>query len=348
MSRDWTAARRWVRPGAARRSLLFGGALFVIGNVLVASLLDRSPTTIRFAEGRTVLANARQLGATPDVLVLGSSIIRSLIDHGTIADTLRRDGQPPRVVFSAAVSAGDALTMDWLLGALDDEGRLGRHLVIEFSPEVLTWPTPFLKEDVTRFFSAGAVLANLPEIARTDARARALSARLLPIHLFRNELLQWLTGIEMPMQWVRAATEPAVAGPAGRPLDAPGYPAHVRRSMLGNRWPAFRLGELSKDAMRAMLRRATARGAAVTIVIPPVASLLRGMETPDGWEVIDRFVAELDYAPGVSIVRYRDRLDDRYFYDAVHATPDGAAAFSALLTREVIAPERRLAPGAEK
>jgi hypothetical protein len=337
MSRDWTAARRLVRPGAARRSVLFGGALFVIANLLVASLLDRSPTTIRFAEGRTVLANARQLEATPDVLVLGSSIVRSLINHGAIADTLRRDGQPPLVVFSAAVSAGDALTMDWLLGALDDEGRLGRLLVIEFSPEVLTWPTPFLKEDVTRFFSAGAVLANLPEIARTDARARALSARLLPIHLFRNELLQWLTGIEMPMQWVRAP-DPAVAGPAGRPLDAPGYPAHVRRSMLGNRWPAFRLGDLSKDAMRAMLRRATARGAAVTLVIPPVASLLRGMETLDGWEVIDRFVAELDNAPGVSIVRYRDRLADRYFYDAVHATPDGATAFSALLAREVIAP----------
>ena len=37
-------------------------------------------------------------------------------------------------------------------------------------------------------------------------------------------------------------------------------------------------------------------------------------------------------------MRYRDRLDDRYFYDAVHATPDGATAFSELLAREVIAP----------
>jgi hypothetical protein len=330
------AARAFARTGRSRRAIAGGLALAGLINVAAAAILDRFPVPIRFAEAAAVLDRVRHQTRQPDVLVLGSSSLRSLVDLGTLDAALRGYGGRPAVtIASAVVSAGDAPTMRWLFERLTDEGVRPRQVIVEFTPEVLTAPTPFLKEDVTRYFGLRDIWRSLPEIVRTDARARTLSARLVPLYLFRLEILRWWSGTDVPPTWVPRAATAAAHAPGIRPLDAPQYPAAVRASMLGRAWEDYAVGPLSREALTAMADRAAAIDARLTFVIPPVASLLRTMESRDGWAQIDGVLATLTIRAGVTAVNCRARLDDAMFHDANHANATGARVFSELLAREV-------------
>ena len=152
--------------------------------------------------------------ASTYVLLLGSSRFWQL-DADTAAVALRETvgGDGPGLL-KGAMPAGDPIVADYLLERLLAEGSHPRLIALEISPEIIANPSRWVAEHAVRFFTWRDVAVWTPEIVRAGKTRQVAAARFAPIHLYRRELLTWITGVQPPYLRVAAAVQAAAAGPA--------------------------------------------------------------------------------------------------------------------------------------
>ncbi len=195
--------------------MLAVAAIAVAVAQLAAGLaLDTAPARVRFAHGARVLDQARALGGAPYVLLLGSSRFWQL-DADTAAVALRETvgGDGPGLL-KGAMPAGDPIVADYLLERLLAEGSHPRLIALEISPEIIANPSRWVAEHAVRFFTWRDVAVWTPEIVRAGKTRQVAAARFAPIHLYRRELLTWITGVQPPYLRVAAPVQAAAAAPA--------------------------------------------------------------------------------------------------------------------------------------
>lgn len=335
-------------PRLARRRLLSALAVFVVMNMATALVLDFAPLGVRFPEASTMLEKARQLPAPPDVLFIGSSIFKSLVDAPSVAIWTGSDRADQPLVFDASIVSAEPITMRFLSHLLEEQGTRPRYLVLELAPEAMAKPNPALRGPLTRFFRASDVVWNLPQVLMGHGFSRVLSTRIVPMYFFRRELLAWWFGLSTP--YLTLSGPGSVVGQAPT-LGSPGAEAGARNdvryrpsaAMKGtsnwfrDAWHELALRSDSERAMNEILRQYTANGVKVSLVIPPASSTSRRLETAQGALDFEAYVQSVRRY-GVSVVNYRTRLADDAFVDKVHANKRGASAFSRIVADELLRP----------
>jgi hypothetical protein len=284
-----------------------------------------------------------------------------------MASTLREGGTTATAV-KGAVPAGDAVVADYLLPRLLARGDRPALVVLEISPETLARPSPWITDHTIRFFGWRDVASRLPEILSGDRTSRALAARLTPIHVYRRELLTWLTGRAPPYLAVPPA-KPSVASSSSAPVvaradasapdavargdvdaveappadpEAAPRPRRVAATLRGVRQTARWLRHYRPDGAAALalddvVARCREAGVPLVLVGVPVSSRVRALYTP---EVERAFadVVERARRGGAEFVDYRATVPDRLFADHHHLNDRGSTVFAQTLAREVLAP----------
>lgn len=352
------------RPAAqrARRVLAWLACAWLAGQLAVGAVLDAAPVGVRFRQGGKVLDIAPRLAAEPFVMLLGSSRFRD-IELGALSDGLADAfadadaGEPPRIL-QGAVLAGDAVVFDFLLERLIAQGTPPALAIMEMSPETLSYPAHWLEDHVTRMFTWRDLPAWLGEIVARGRLDAFLENRLQPIHVYRSELLGWLTLERGPYLRVPLPDPPALPDEreARRPARIPtgAHPVVLARATGGSGKPDaqtssglsrmrewledYRIGGLETRSLESALARCRAAGVRVVLVGVPVTSWHRDLYTPEILAAYDAYLGPLLEETGVRYLEFRDRVPDELFKDNHHLAPEGGAVFGRMLAREVIAP----------
>lgn len=334
-------------PSRARAALLAAGALFALGQLGVGLLLDRAPMDVRFAQGAKLLASADRMGGRPYALLLGSSRLRN-VDVGELRSALAEtlgSGAPP--VLQGSVLAGDPIVADHLLERILARGGRPALVILEISPETLSTPAHWVDDHATRFFTWRDVAAWAPEILAAGQARKVLATRLLPVHVYRKELLGWLVGHPPPYLAAPGPGAPASAHPFAAPaswtpaLAPPPEPDERTLSGLARmrEWlDGYRLGGGSLRSLERALERCRHHGVAVVLLDVPATSWLRALYTPEIEGPYRETMARLAATPGVRFLDYRTRIPDGLFEDHYHLDEEGGRVFGRMLAREVIAP----------
>jgi hypothetical protein len=346
-------------PARARRVLALATAAVVAGQLAAGLALDAAPTSVRFAEGARVLAQASAVGDAPYVLLLGSSRFWHIDVETARATLLETVGNGAPTVVQGAVLGGDAVIADYLLDRLLAQGSRPVLIVAETSPETIGHPSNWIAGDAIRFFTWREVLAWAPEIIARGKPGDVVTARLAPIDVYRRELLSWIVG--RPPPYVSVATpDVADASPStdgAAPQVASGVQDDDRRqpnpaTLSGLRqtrgWLRhYRLGG-EAHALDRFLARSRAAGIPVVLVGVPVSSWVRDLYTPEIEHAFRGYLDQVTARGDADFVDYRSRFADRYFVDHHHLNGQGGTLFAHMLANEVMAPhlhERGTDPG---
>ena len=343
-------------PARARRVLAVATAVVVAGQLAAGLALDAAPTSVRFAEGARVLAQARAVGDAPYVLLLGSSRFWHIDLEAARATLLETVGNGAPTVVQGAVLGGDAVIADYLLDRLLAQGSRPVLIVAETSPETIGHPANWIAGDAIRFFTWREVLAWAPEIIARGKPGDVVTARLAPIDVYRRELLSWIVGRpppylsvespDAPTRRTRGAPPVASGAPDGdRPQPNPATLSGLRQTRAWLRH--YRLGG-EAQALDRFLARSRAAGIPVVLVGVPVSSWVRDLYTPEIEHAFRGYLDQVTARGDADFVDYRSRFADRYFVDHHHLNGPGGTLFARMLANEVMAPhlhERGTDPG---
>jgi hypothetical protein len=356
------------RPTArrARHVLAWLACAWLAGQLAVGLALDAAPTWVRFRQGGKVLRAAASFGDEPYVALLGSSRFRD-VDLGALSDALgEATGAPPPLILQGAVLAGDPVVFDYLLERLLGQGTVPTLAILELSPETLSYPAHWVADHVTRMFTWRDLPAWIGEIAARGQLGDLATKRLMPIHVYRTELLGWLTLERAPYLRVpspqdtpdgealearrprerrrahAARSLPLGAHPLVRPTagEAPDIDARTLSGLRRMRdWlEDYRTGGGAVRSLESALARCREAGVRVVLVGVPVTSAHRELYTPEILAAYQAVLAPLLERTGVSYREYRARVPDALFVDNHHLSAEGGAFFGRMLAREVIAP----------
>jgi len=342
-------------PARARRVLAILGVAIAAGQLAAGLALDAAPAKVRFVEGAKVLDRARAYGASPYVLLLGSSRFWQL-DAGTAAAVLRETigaGSPP--VLKGAVPAGDPVVADFLLARLLAQGSRPALIALEVSPETIAYPTRWVADHAIRFFRWGDVAAWAPEIVLAGQARKVAAARFTPVQLYRRELLTWIAGASPP--YLRVASPGDLDGASVRrperpaadvepATEQPGRPRPSAATLFGLRetrkWLRhYRLGGGAALALERLLARCHDATIPVVLVGVPVSSWVRELYTPEIERAFGEYMDRVSRRYGAEFVDDRARVPDRFFKDHHHLNRPGADFFVRMLAGEVLAPRWR-------
>lgn len=351
------------RPAArrARHVLVWLACAWLAGQLTAGAVLDAAPTWVRFRQGGKVVDSAPGLAAEPFVALLGSSRFRD-IDLGALSDGLTdafadADAGPPPHILQGAVLAGDAVVFDFLLERLIAQSTPPALAVLELSPETLSYPAHWVEDHVTRMFTWRDVPAWLGEIAARGRLGAWVENRVQPIHVYRTELLGWMTlergpYLRVPLpDAVRAPDEREARRAARIPMGAHPVVLTSGTREIGSanaqtssglrrmrEWlEHYRIGGGVTRSLESALARCRAAGVPVVLVGVPVTSWHRDLYTP---EILAAYEAYLDHLledSGVPYLDFRDRVPDALFKDNHHLSPEGGAFFGRILAREAVA-----------
>ncbi len=343
-------------PARARRVLAVATAVVVAGQLAAGLALDAAPTSVRFAEGARVLAQARAVGDAPYVLLLGSSRFWHIDLETARATLLETVGNGAPTVVQGAVLGGDAVIADYLLDRLLAQGSRPVLIVAETSPETIGHPSNWIAGDAIRFFTWREVLAWAPEIIARGKPGDVVTARLAPIDVYRRELLSWIVGRPPPYLSVESPETDDVDAEASPPVasgapdgDRPQPNAATLSGLRQTRsWLRhYRLGG-EAQALDRFLARSRAAGIPVVLVGVPVSSWVRDLYTPEIEHAFRAYLDQVTARGDADFVDYRARFADRYFVDHHHLNGPGGTLFARMLANEVMAPhlhERGTDPG---
>lgn len=362
------------RPNAtrARRALLLALGLYLSAQIAVGFALDHAPLRVRFAQAAGILRKAADLARPPDVVILGSSRFRASVRTWVMDEALRAGGgEAPPVLLNAAVEAGDPLAMDLMLERLLAASVRPRLVLIEISPETLARRSGWMNAHIARQLTFTTAVTILPQIALSRRLDDLLSARLNPVHVYRKEILIWITGRKPPFLRVPAPAEAARARSAARDDDVlranldeseEEIAAAETRHRAGRgarrirRWlRGYVIAGFAPESLDRLLERCRTHGIEAILVAPPVAGIHRAQYTPAIDAAFSAYMTDLTARHQVRFLDYRERLPDDLFVDNHHTTERGAHIWSRMLAEEVLRPAwsrgvrpRRGAPGAER
>jgi hypothetical protein len=346
------APRRRSVAARGRAAVLWGVVVFAVGQMALAAAIEwRLPELREPNYGHKVRRLLRRLGESPAppraVVMLGSSRTMYALRGQDVEHALARpDGAP--VVFNFGLPGAGPLTELIVLRRLLRQGVRPDLLLVEVLAPVLAGQVSIaevtqLGQEPGHLWHADLALAER-YVAGGPLGARWWAAEALPCHSLRRAMLSALSPDLLPV---------AQRLDASQLIDDSGWATvtHIkkedeRRRQLTDRargeyahyLTGFRLGGPNPRALRELLDLCRREGIPAVLVLMPEGRDFRGWYAPPAWAEVEGFLAELRRDYGVDVVNARDWLPDEEFVDQHHEFPEGAARFSARLTREVIAP----------
>lgn len=356
----------------SRRCLLLVGLLFLAGQLGVGLMLDWALTKIRFPDADNTIKAAAGLPRPPDILFMGSSRFLGAIDIGELDKLMQAScGQHAPLLFSAAMPAADAFVMDYLLRLFISHGITPGMVVVEISPETVKVWGPWLDIQIARLITWQDMPDALPDFIARRRISRLLSSRLIPLYLYRKELLTWMIGSSPPYLTVssasaspqpnsRAGVEELGPPPAPEPgpgatvaglnrlaapdslldsqqeLDAAIKKSQSQAPMVASWLRDYRIGGINAQHLESMLALLRNRNVPAILVGAPVCKLHFARYSP---EINRKFLDYMEYLTrnyGCLFVDYRDRVPDEFFRDTYHLTKAGGLFFSRMFAGEVL------------
>jgi hypothetical protein len=340
------------RRRRARATLLWSIGLFVAGQLTIGLLLDYVWPLVRFPSAGRVMARLAQQPQNPEVVFLGSSRFECGIRPAEIGQLLERACRlgEPCGVFNGAVPAGDPISAEFVLHTLLERGVRPRLVVLEVSPEQLNYYNEWLGLHVRRQLTWADVPGYLVEACWAGQGVRFLSARLFPLFLHRQQVLEevW-SAIHRGSPPVASA--PASAAPESVPVNwdellqppqremTPALRASIEsiRDFLPRHWLYdFHIRGNNPAALGRILTECRRHGIGVLLLAPPLTEAHRQCYGPAIESAFQEYLAGVQAAHGCRFVDCRAWLPDPLFVDNHHLDADGALYFSRLLTHRVL------------
>lgn len=326
------------RPRPAGPAVAWFGATFLLAQLGGWFLVDACPAEIRLPELESLRARLAN-GPAPDIVAFGSSrTFGGFVPERVAALVAAATGSPNLTAANAAVAGGDLLTTEKVLLEVLARGKVPRVAVFEVSPETLGRRDPYVNFYILRSLRRGELLSLLPEIALGGRLSTLASSRLIPFFGHRRQLLAWVV---RAAPWMEREVGGVVLPPLGPPQQLSETPHVLSQEMLvplAGSLRGYRADGQAAVALGRILTRCRRRGIRAVLVAVPACRVYRGAYTPAIDAVFRARIEELTRAGGAVFADERAALDDRYFRDGHHLTPEGAAAYSDLLARDVLAP----------
>jgi hypothetical protein len=326
----------------ARQTLVLAALTILLGEILAGFMIDRAPLKFRFPEVPRIVRTARMRGYSPEIVFLGGSRFRNLVNAKAVEQELAKaTSNGPPFVLNAAVAAGGPETFDFLVTKLLDAAVRPSIAVIEVSPETISRRNFLLPYHLARQFTWGDVVNSLSDVLYSGQVQRLLSTRLIPVYFFRREFRQWAfeaSGLEFltccPIDKIK---RPQTRAPADANMTS------AERFVKGtkatrSRLRKFQIGGIAPQALERLLKRYHALGITTILVGVPISSLARTAYASKIDAAYHAYMQNLGEKYGVLFVDYRDRVPDELFWTGYYTTPKGALYVSRLLAREVLAP----------
>lgn len=346
--------RRENRQKRNKRILLLVGLLILAGQIGVGLLLDQNLLKVRFPAAEAMINAIARLPRQPDIVFMGSSRFEGGINVAEIRQLMEIPfGEEAPQMFNASIRASDPYSMHFLMRMLADRGVMPRMVVLEISPETVTTAGPFQNIQVARLLTWKDMPVDAPDLLARRQYSRLLSSRLLPIFLYRRELLTWLIGSEPPYLTLAetAAQQPAPIGEDAdivRPSapDIPVMTQEQREAVLRQLQAAaptvrkwlrdYRIAGLNPRHLESMLKLLRTHKVTIILVGVPVSQPHYDCYTHDINQKFLDYMSYLSRTYGCRFVDYRNRVPDEFFRDTHHLTKNGGAFFSRMLQEEVL------------
>jgi hypothetical protein len=355
--RDSFQVRGW-------RTLGWAVATFFAVHLIGGLLLDYCWPHLRFPSADSTLKALARQPRSPDVICLGSSRFGAGFVQEEVRQRLQEASADSQViVFNAAIEAGDLITAEYVLEEALKQGVRPRLIVVEISPETLARRSEWMGQHVLRQLTWSELPEHAEAIWLSGNLVRAVSARLLPLHVHRHQIgLQIRDGIARWLASLERSHDPARKRSAKRKKQSPAAPDHgvpweVFQELASDRHdparieaglPAIRRwlknyqpGGSAARSLENLLTLAQDHGAEVILVGVPVAEAHRRLYTDEIETAFLDHVRSVCDRRGCLFVDYRHRIPDPLFQDNHHLTRAGGSLFSRLLTEEVLLPTWR-------
>jgi hypothetical protein len=336
----------------SRNILLWAMGIFVAVQLTIGLVLDYAWPFLRFPSAAQMLATLPEDPSTVQVLFLGSSRFQVGIAANEIASLLEREGrlERPCGVVNAAVPGGDLITAEFLLGHLLARGVRPRTLVLEISPETLNHYNEWLGFHVVRQLRWEHVPGYWAEACRAGHGMRFLSARLFPLFQYREQLVEWVWGINQtasangkPLpRWLAKGPVPwtqLLCPPTAKVTQELRDRIQVTTDHQPRRWLRdYRIAGNSPAALERILALCRQQDIRVLLVGVPVTTAHRETYSQAIEQAFQVYVANIQRIYGCGFVDCRDWLADGLYTDNHHLNPEGRLFFSRLLTYRSLLP----------
>lgn len=183
----------------SKRLLLLVVVLIAVAQLGVGILLDQYPLKVRFRLAESVLNHLARTSHRPDILFLGSSRFGAAVNIVELQQTMQETfGKDAPLTYNCWFPGADPYSLDFLLQHILRRGIRPGMVVLEISPETVMLAGPFQGGQVTRIMTWKDMLGALEDLVVSKKYPRLMSSRLIPISLFRMELLTYLFGVSPP------------------------------------------------------------------------------------------------------------------------------------------------------
>lgn len=338
-------SRARTKGNRSKRCLVLAGVIFLAVQFGAGLILDRSALEVRFFYGTRIINAAARLERPPDILFLGSSRLRGGLDMKECQELMsKRFGEDAPLMFNAAVPAGDPFVMDHLVRQLCRKGITPGMAIIEVSLETVKLNSPWMDYQISQLMTWQDMPDALPDFIASRRISHLLSTRLIPVFLYRKELLTWIFDSSPPYLKAASPTGAAPARPAAPDGPQDSAPGQANAGGAPNPVPPeiskmfrnYRIGGINAQHLESMLEFLRQRNVVVILLGTPAGKYHLGCYTP---EINKKFMDHMDYLSrtyGCSFVDYRARVPNEYFKDALHLNKDGALFFTRMLGSEVL------------
>jgi len=356
-------SRGRTKSDRSRRCLLLAGLVFLAVQLGVGLILDRSLPKIRFLYAEQVMNAAAGLSRSPDIVFMGSSRFRGGLNMGQLQEFMSTSfGADAPLMFNAALPAGDPFVMDYLIRLLARQGIAPGMAIIEVSPETVMLGCPWTDFEIIRLITWQDMPDALQDfIASWKHISHLPSSRIIPISLYRKELLTWI--FDSPPPYLKAASaaapppdrsaapdvnkgstpEPAEDSTKSQPAEdstksQPAADSTKPQPVPGNAklFRNYQIRGINAQHLESMMAYLHQRNVSVILVGFPADRVALDCYTP---EINRKFMDYIEYlgrAYGCSFVDCRYRVPNEFFKDEVHLGPAGAVLFTHMLESEVL------------
>jgi hypothetical protein len=292
------------------------------------------------------------------VLMLGSSRTQfglrvGIGEEKAWAETLGR----PVLTFNFGIAGGGPMTELLTWRRLRRDGVRPNLLLVEVLPPLLCDQRPprdygetFLPTDRLSWQDL-ALVKRYTGSDRTDLRRDWLESWPLPWYAHRLGLMSLVRPDFLPPEYRLQGDEALDESGGLRFLEGPVTPAtRVQATQrahdgYGVFFTGFRLGGPQCEALRELLSSCRQEGVPAKLVLMPEGPTFRGWYSPETWQAIHQWLAQLSQEYDAPLVNAREWIDDEnYYQDSHHLLASGAHIFTERLGRESILPSLQRMP----
>jgi hypothetical protein len=344
-----------METGKARNALVWGVALFLLGQAAFALFIDRHHPEMRDPVYAVRLAHLRKRRAEapgrPLLLALGSSRVANGFCPAEVERPLGEGSAP--LVFNFGAQGGGPVMECLLYRRLTADGLRPDFLLAEVwaphMPKIGFFQEAGQLDSIDLYWSDLFVFGGL--CGRWgEAVNRLLGRELAPAIHRRAQLLDHYAPFLLPLadraslhwdQLTAARIDPTGWLPVSWPRLTRKQAREdlvLQRRLVQPAIDGFHIDPVSAAALRELLEECRAHGTRAALLLMPEHHSMRRWYTPAVRAEFARFVDDLGREFNVPVIDARTWSPNRDFHDAIHLLPDGARALSARLGRDVLRP----------